>query len=139
MDKEHLILYTHDAFSTDNHVGIYFTAKKSTPGYFFGIVPASNKFHKLESFGTNIRPENWNNFVFTYLGSLGLCAYINGDKVACDSAVYSTTATTTATRFKIGYKWDSAARTEMLVDDFAVWKTVLSENEIKQMYKDGSK
>lgn len=90
-----------------------------------------------EWFGGDVRRTLWNHFMFT-LGKDGpLCAYINGIQVKCSSAGTSISVTTGQKVFRFGHMYDGSERTEMFVDEFAVWKSTLSPEDVKEVYRQG--
>ena len=107
-----------------------------TSGYHVSFLLGDRKRWDIVDFGRNINQVLWNHFAFTVDNNARACAYINGVKEKCNSkSVYDFyyVAQNTAVRFGGD---GSADKPAMYFDDFAIWKTILTDGEILELYRE---
>ena len=88
----------------------------------------------MNGFGKDVDPYKWTHITLTFHQDSGICSYINGNRIACGNSNKATHVTTYSKNFQIGYHWTSGGRCHLYADDFAVWKSVLTEKDVKQIY-----
>ena len=90
----------------------------------------------LSQFGKNMNPLKWNHIVVTFHPDTGLCAYINGKRAACANSYWTKVLPVKNNLLRIGFHWDSGGRCLLYADDFAVWRSLLTEKDVRQLYEE---
>ena len=67
---------------------------------------------------------------------VGVCAFVNGVKEKCESVSQSVSLNSnTNVAVRIGGTWAPRSVPDMFVDDLALWKATLTENEVQALYE----
>ena len=90
----------------------------------------------LSQFGKNVNPLKWNHIVVTFHPDIGICAYINGKRNACANSYWTKVLPVKNHLLRIGFHWDSGGRCLLYADDFAVWRSLLTEKDVRQLYEE---
>ena len=106
-------------------------------GYNFQVSLTTSKRWVVGNFGKNVIRQHWNHFTITVNNDVGVCAYVNGVKEKCESTSQSVSLSGNSNiAMRIGGTWPShSAVPEMFVDDFAIWKATLTEEEVRILYE----
>ena len=105
-------------------------------GYHFQVSLTTSKRWIVTNFGKNVTRQHWNHFTFTVNDDVGVCAYVNGVKEKCESASKSVSLYSNSNvAMRIGGTWAANTVPEMFVDDFALWKAALTEEEVHMLYQ----
>lgn len=117
-------------FSTTlGRLGFTFTNSGTT--FIFRIAVTSSREWRLSFVDASVLRRNWNQFTFTLDDSKRVCAFINGRRKHCQATASAVSYSTHPGNFYIGGTINEA---DVYFDDFAVWNTVLEEEEIHQLY-----
>ena len=94
-----------------------------------------SKLWRILQFGRDIDRTKWNQFTFTVDDDVGACLYINGAKVECNTSPISVSYDITSNdEMRIGASFSGGSQIGAYVDDFAIWKAVLTDDEIQTLY-----
>lgn len=88
----------------------------------------------MSGFGKTVDPYKWTHITLTFHQDTGICAYINGKRIACGNDNSAASITTNTQRLQIGFNWYFGERCHLYADDLAVWRSVLTDKDVKQMY-----
>ena len=105
-------------------------------GYYFSVYATSTRKWYLNDFGKNVDPFKWTHITLTFHKDHGICAYINGNHIACGNSNSASSIKASKMNFQIGYNWSSGRRCHLYADDFAVWRSVLTEKAVRQLYEE---
>ncbi|XP_065065323.1 uncharacterized protein LOC135691396 [Rhopilema esculentum] len=118
-----------------SRIGIDFRSRLSGDFAFRAAVTTGKKWD-LTGFGSSVIKTNWNQFTLTVDDNIGVCAFINGVKDACQTTYQSVSLTEYAnTAVRLGGAWYADSEPDIYIDDFAVWQVALTENEVKNLYE----
>ena len=121
-------------YSPSSRAGI--SLLSTSAGYDFTCSLSGNKRWEILDFGNTVNQTRWNQFTFTVDDSLRVCAYINGVREKChDKSVYDVFSTGYNTAVRIGGDWYAGAEPAIYFDDFAIWRVILTEEEVLELYK----
>ena len=102
----------------------------------FRVAVTTGRKWNLIGFGRSVIKTNWNQFTLTVDDNIGVCAFINGVKDACQTTYQSVSLTDYAnTAIRLGGTWFSGSEPDIYIDDFAVWQVALTENEVRNLYE----
>ena len=113
----------------------FFARAASKDGFDFQVSLTSAKRWGVSLFGKNITRTRWNHFVLTVDDIKGLCVYVNGQKNICGGTTTSVSLRTTTTALRVGGAWVPGAAPSIYVDDLAIWKAVLTADEVKDLFQ----
>ena len=103
----------------------------------FRFYLAANKRWDIIGFATPVNRVQWNQFTFTVDNDVGACAYVNGVKVKCQyTAVGDVFDVGYNTAVRIGGDWYAGSEPAIYFDDLAIWKILLTDDEIMKLYLD---
>ena len=109
----------------------------SSDGYSASFHIGDRKKWSINGFGKHINQSLWNQFTFTVDNTAKACAYINGVKEQCDTqSSYDLYYVAQNTGVRIGGRWPAGPEPAIYFDDFAIWKSIPTDDEIMQLYKD---
>eukprot|EP00795_Rhopilema_esculentum_P003324 gene3324-1661_t len=123
------------SYNSGVRTGMSFKAR-NTGEFEFAISVSTSKRWFLHPFGRNVVRTRWNQFTLTVDDNIGVCAFINGVKDACQTTYQSVSLTDYAnTAVRLGGAWFADSEPDIYIDDFAVWQVALTENEVKNLYE----
>ena len=107
----------------------------SGDGFYTTITVSKYKMWVHSTLGQHVNKTKWNHFTFTVDDNKMSCVFINGRKDQCDTSPTSVNFDMNYNnRFRIGGAYDSSNKASMYFDDFAIWLTVLTDDEISRLY-----
>ena len=105
-------------------------------GYLAKFQLGDEKRWALE-FGKQINQIVWNQFTFTIDNSVQACAYINGVKEICETKPSSNAYTIDSNvKVKLGGGWLNGNEPAIYFDNFAIWRSILTDDEVMMLYND---
>ena len=108
---------------------------RNTGEFEFAISISPSKRWILHPFGSSVVRTRWNQFTFTVDDNIGVCAFINGVKNACQTTYQSISLALHPNKaVRIGGAWYANSEPDIYIDDLAIWKLLLTEDEIKSLY-----
>ena len=113
--------------------------KDPSKGLSFQLRLTNSHFPTLFAVTNFAKNENflrWNHFTIAYNSTYGVCIYVNGkgDSSLCSAGGQAGSGTSNSMGMRVGWKYDSGGKQEFYLDDFAIWKTWLSAEEVQSVY-----
>ena len=125
-----------DIVAHASYRGFRFIGLPNKNGYHFQISMSNSKRWIVNNFGKNVIRQHWNHFTMTVNDDTGVCAYVNGVKENCQNAPTSVSLSGNSNvAMRLGGTWAANSVPEMFVDDFALWKATLTEEEVRSLYE----
>ena len=122
------------SWSANSRPGIRFESL-STAGFYSTIIVSKYKMWEHSTLGQQVNKTKWNHFTFTVDDNKMSCVFINGRRDQCDTSPSSVNfGMHYNTRFRIGGDFYSNKKPGMYLDDFAIWLTVLTDEEVYSLY-----
>lgn len=106
-------------------------------GYDASFHVGDKKRWNIYGFGKHINQSLWNQFTFTIDNNVRACAYINGVKEKCQTqSLYDFYYIAQNTEVRIGGDWSTGNEPAIYFDDFAIWKSIPTDDEIMKLYRE---
>ncbi len=110
---------------------------KPGKGFKFEVYGATGTACGLDQFEKNVNPLKWNHIVVTFRQDTGVCGHVNGKLAARENYKWTKVLPVETNRLWIGFHWDSGGWCLLYyADDFAIWRSVLTDKDVRQLYEE---
>ncbi len=111
---------------------VFYAQKNRAQGFFFSLGDGTQQWSI--TFGENVSATRWRHFVIVYNKGVNICAYIDGQLVKCGGTSTAKSLIHANFCFRLGYYLSTGHTSEVYLDDFAVWKSSLNAQAVREIY-----